>query len=93
MKDVRPPVEEWVNLVLSGSDVDHDVRFNMVTVLKYLGWSKEDVIKLIMEKAKWSDKIERIVRYQVEHIYRKGYSVRTEVFNKLFRDFEIPKYR
>jgi len=86
-------VQKWINLVLNEEDVDHDVRFNLVTLLMFLRYSKESIVNLILSKARWSDKDEKFTIYQIEHIYNKGYKLRKSIYEKLFVYHELPEWK
>ena len=66
---IRPCVFEEVT---TNPEPPHIVRLALVTELMYYGWSKESVIELI-RKLRWRDYNQKTTKYQVDHIYSKGY--------------------
>jgi len=81
----KPAWKRWVDAVLAEEDVDHHLRFDVVTILMYIGWDEDRIIDYIMKRARWSDKTLKEVSYQVRHIVKKGYYMRKELKELLFK--------
>lgn len=81
----EPAWKRWVDSVLSERDVDHHLRFDVVTILLYVGWDEDKIISYILKNARWDDKDARYTEYQVRHIARNGYHMRRRIKDLLFR--------
>lgn len=87
-------VDRWIELVLNGDDVDQDVRTNLVTVLhRSRGMSLDEIVDLLMSKARWSDLDRSLTEYHVGLIIKKGLRTRKDFFDALFIHKTIPKYK
>jgi hypothetical protein len=66
---LRPCVAD---VLLKDKEPPHLVRVNLVAELRFLGFTEEQVVNFI-RLLEWKDFDEKITRYQVNQIFRRGY--------------------
>jgi len=74
-------VEPCINRILEKRNPTHDERFLLVLHYKELGENMNQIVERF-KKLNWSDWNERITRYQVQHIFEKGFVLPTHEWRK-----------
>ncbi len=72
MDEYPPCISKIMDDLFKHKNLSHYARWALAVFLFNIGWSKESIIRLFSNLPDFSEKI---TRYQVEHIFRKGYKM------------------
>lgn len=72
MKDFPPCIEKILSRLSSHENLSHYERWALAVFLINIGYEVDDIVKLYSSLPDFSEKI---TRYQVEHIQKKGYKM------------------